>query len=218
MKKIKFFIMPIGLLLLFAIYTWMIGHIDVQAIGPFGGEVGFASINGPVANVLVFNKLFYLLSKVLLAAAFGVVGCFVLLGVVQLIKGKSFAKVDLGIYGMAGVYAVVAICYVFFEKIPINYRPVVFEAEGIEASFPSTHTMVAVTVFVSAALYFIAYLQKKEIRQALTVICLIMAGLMPIVRMLSGVHWLTDIVGGVILGITISCFYAGFLRLNVDRK
>lgn len=213
MKKIKCFIMPVGLLFLFVIYAWMIGHIDTAAIGPFESEVGFATINGPIAAVLKFNSFFYLISKILLAAAFGVVGCFVLLGIVQLVKGKSFAKVDSGIYGMAGVYVCIALCYVFFEKIIINFRPIVFPGEGLEASFPSTHTMVTVAIFVSAALYFIAFLEKREIRKTLMIICLVMAAAMPIVRLLSGVHWLTDIVGGVILGITIACFYGAYLRL-----
>lgn len=205
--------MPIGLLFLFAIYTWMIGHIDVAAIGPYDSKVGFATINGPIAAVFTFNSFFYMISKILLAAAFGVVGCFVLLGIVQLVKGKSFAKVDAGIYGMAGVYVVTALCYAFFEKVVINFRPVVLD-EGLEASFPSTHTMLSVTIFVSAALYFIVFLKKKEIRKALTIICIVMAVLMPAVRLLSGVHWFTDIIGGVILGITIACFYGGYLRLT----
>ena len=75
MKKFRLFIMPIGLLFLFAIYTWMIGHIDVAAIGPYDSEVGFATINGPIAAVFTFNSFFYMISKILLAAEVGAVFC-----------------------------------------------------------------------------------------------------------------------------------------------
>ena len=122
--KLKRFVLPAGLFLMFIIYTICIKFVDVKPIGPNGSEVGFAAINGLVAGIFTYNKLFYTLTKLIAAVSFLYIAAFALLGLISLIKNKSFAKVDFAIYGMGFIYVITALFYLLFEILIINYRPI----------------------------------------------------------------------------------------------
>ncbi|MCQ2544078.1 MAG: phosphatase PAP2 family protein [Lachnospiraceae bacterium] len=201
------------LFLVFIFYTLTVKLFDVKPIGPQGSEVGFATINGFVAKIFKYNDLFYDLTKVIALIAFLYIGAFAIMGLVQLIKKKSFAKVDLAIYGMAGIYALTAMFYILFEILIINYRPVLDEGE-LEASYPSSHTMLAVSVFGCALVYFLERLKASTLKTILVIASGVFAFLMAFGRLISGVHWFTDILGGVILGCAITSFYWAFVKCS----
>ncbi|MBR0082319.1 MAG: phosphatase PAP2 family protein [Clostridia bacterium] len=184
-------------LALIAIVKW----VDVAAIGPEGTSVGLSHLNGAVASALGFQETWYKITKLTGYVAFAVIAAFAVLGGWQLISRKSLAKVDRKLLFLAGLYVVTAVLYVVFEKVVINYRPVIVPGDaGPEASFPSTHTMLAVVVFGSALLLLPDYLADR--RLLLGARCVVCALLLVTVigRLLSGVHWLTDILGGILLG------------------
>ena len=187
-------------LLLFLIWIAIIKLVDVSAIGPEGTEVGLAGINKAIHEALGVNMILYKITDILGYVALLVAGLFALFGLVQLIKRKSLAKVDGAIYALAGLYVVTIGLYVIFEKVIINYRPVIMPDEvALEASFPSSHTMLACVIFGSAIVMIGKYIDNDMLRKLLIALAAVLLILVVAGRLVSGVHWFTDIVGGVLI-------------------
>lgn len=215
MKK---YISPAILFAAFIVYTITVKFVDVAAVGPLGSSVGFSHINSFVAGIFTYNDFFYKLTKIIGLFSFMCVGAFAIIGLAELIKKKSLKKVDFSIYAMALIYIVTALLYVLFEILVINYRPILEDGE-LEASYPSSHTMLAVSIFGSACVYFAKKIENTALKTVLTSMCVVFAALMPVGRMISGVHWFTDIIGGVLLGCAIVSFYmALFNAINQTEK
>ena len=143
-------------------------------------------------------------------AALAVVGVFGLMGLIQLIQRKSLFKVDHAILALGALYIVVMGMYVLFEKVIINYRPVIMEGDAhVEASFPSSHTVLAVVVLGSAMMMLSDYIQADGLRLALELLCIVVMVFLVIGRLFSGVHWLTDIIGGTLISGALLFLFAG---------
>ena len=199
------------LLAVFVIFTVLIKTVNVAAIGPEGTSVGFAFINETFKNVFPFSETFYKLSEFLGYLALLTCGFFGCVGLAQLIKRKSLKKVDKDIYVLAGFYIVVLACYAIFEKIVINYRPVILD-EGLEASYPSSHTILSLCVFASAAYMVERYLKnQKALKTIFGTASIVLAVVTVVFRAFSGVHWFTDIIGGVILSLALLNLFLAFL-------
>ena len=139
----------------------------------------------------------------MVAAAFGV------FGVVQLIKRKSILEIDGDILALGVFYILVIITYAVFTKVAINYRPVIIDAaEGLETSFPSSHTMLAICVFITAGMQIRNRIEGL-LGGVLSVVCAVLAAAMIVGRIISGVHWFTDILGGILY----SCFFISVYKL-----
>ena len=148
-----------------------------------------------------------------------VAGLFALFGLVQLIKRKSLAKVDGAIYALAGLYVVTIGLYVVFEKVIINYRPVVMPDEvALEASFPSSHTMLACVIFGSAIVMIGKYIDNDMLRKLLIALAAVLLILVVAGRLVSGVHWFTDIVGSVLFSAGLFCIYKAIIMKIIKEN
>ena len=196
---------------IFAIYTVAVKTVDVQAIGPMGSKVGFASVNGMMHEELNVSMLCVQVSDILGYLALALVAFFGLFGLWQLVRRRSLLKVDHDILALGGLYAVVLAFYIFFEKVVINYRPVILE-EGLEASYPSSHTMLAVCVLLSAALQAHWRIKDDKPRNAAKAVCCLWATLLVELRFKSGIHWFTDIVGGLLLSLALVYSYYAVVK------
>jgi len=214
--KLKKFVAPALLFGVFVIYTLVIKSVDVKAIGPMGSSVGFASINSFFAGIFKYNEIFYTITKIVALFSFIYVGAFALLGLVSLIRKKSFAKVDFAIYAMGITYVITVLFYLLFEILVINFRPVLDEGE-LEASYPSSHTMLAISVFGSAAVYVLYRIKDKTLKMITVTMSIAFALVMTIGRLISGVHWFTDILGGVLLGCALVSLYLAFVQCIENR-
>ena len=203
------------ILAVFLIFTILVMTVDVKAIGPEGTEVGFAALNGAVAKSLGYKDVWYKISKVLGIITFLPVFCFAALGVYQLIKRRSILKVDRDILILGGFYIVVLLCFAAFELLKINYRPVILD-DGLEASYPSTHTMLALCIMVTAILQISRRVAQPVVKNVLMAACALIAVLLVITRMLSGVHWFTDIIGGLLISATLIWFYYALTMGNEE--
>lgn len=198
--------------LLFVALIYMLKTYDVAPIGPDGTSVGFSTINGKIHDYTGVNMQWYKLTELLGYAALGICAMFGFAGLVQLIRRKSFAKVDKSIYTLAGLYVVVIGLYIFFEKFIINYRPVIMpDAAAPEASFPSSHTMLIITVMASTAMVLGRYVRNVFLKNTLGLLCAAVIIVTVYGRMICGVHWFTDIIGGILLSVTLMFFFAGVL-------
>ena len=190
----------------FIIFTIVVLTVDVQPIGPQESKVGLAGLNSGL-QAYGYHEGWYLLSELFGFMALAVAGGFALLGAWQLVKGRSLRAVDKGVWLMGGFYVLVVFYYVFFDKVIVNYRPVVFE-EGPEASYPSSHTMLAICVLFTAVHQLHDRLKKwPRLRLVATIICWVVMVETVICRLLSGVHWLTDIIGGILLSAALITLY-----------
>lgn len=207
-------IVTLILFAVFVIYTICVKNVDVAAIGPEGSSVGFSSINGPIANAIGHNELFYDISKIIGLFSFITIGAIALTALYQVIKRKGILKADQDCYVMGVTYVATGILYVLFEKMIINYRPIILD-EGLEASFPSSHTMLSVCVFITASIWI-----KDRIKnsQYVSIMLCVFAAMMVVCRFISGVHWFTDIIGGVIAGAFLISIYMTLLSVLQSRS
>lgn len=195
--------------LIFIVYTLLVAFVDVKAIGPCNTEVGFASINGWFHSATNTSNVLYSISNYAGYISLLSVGIFAIVGIYELVKCKSFKKLDPRLYILAGFYVFLAFFYLLFEKIVINYRPVLMTGEITpEASYPSSHTMLVIGVMFTAV-HQISYLLKNNarLRSILIICCYFLTVLTIVTRLLSGVHWLTDIIGGALLSFTLVLYY-----------
>ena len=195
--------------MLFLLLLLFLKNVDVQPVGPEGSLVGFAGINSSFHNMFGYQAWLYKATgyagylALLVAAGFG------LYGIIQLIRRKHLSEVDPDLFLLAGLYVVVLVLYVLFEKIVINYRPVILE-DGLEASFPSSHTMMAICILVPAMEQF-----RRRLRSPWRTPAVILSGILLAVivlgRLLSGVHWLTDILASILLSTGLVLLYQSFV-------
>lgn len=203
--------------LLFVLFTAAVQTIDVRPIGPEGSKVGFAAVNGFMHTMIGVHMLWYRITEILGVVALLTALAFALLGLVQLVRRKSVLLVDKSILALGAVYFLMAVFYEFFEHYVVNYRPVEFE-RGLEASFPSSHTMLAICIMATAAMQFHIRIKNSAWRNAAENISIAILLTVVIGRIVSGVHWFTDIVGGLLLGVMFIMLYWAFVRWSADIR
>ena len=202
--------------MLFAFFLWTatIQFIDVQTIGPQGSSVGFATLNGFVHNLTGVHMSLYAITDWLGLVPLAFVMGFALLGLVQWIKRKYLLKVDYSILVLGGFYIVVMAVYVLFEVFVVNYRPVLIGGI-LEASYPSSTTMLVMCVMPTAIMQFNARIKNNILKRFVASAITVFVVFMVIGRLLSGVHWFTDIIGGALLSAGLVLMYRAIIRLEV---
>ncbi len=205
-KNQRNFIITGALFLAFILYTIAVKVVDVQAVGPENSNIGFATINRAVFIFFGDNPFWYNVTEVTGILALLVAAAFGLLGVAQLVTKKSITKVDTDIIILGGFYVLVMIFYVLFEVFIINYRPVILE-EGLEASYPSSHSMLVFCIMITAIMQFRSRISEKRVLLIAEIVSIVIISVTVLGRLVSGVHWFTDILGGVLLGTALVMLY-----------
>ena len=137
---------------------------------------------------------------------------FAVIGAVQLVQSKSLAKVDKQILALGALFVLLGIVYVLFEKVVINCRPILMEGETVpEASFPSSHTVLACVIFGSVAMLVKDYVNDNRTAALVQNACLVLMIVAVLGRLFSGVHWFTDILGGLFLSYALLQAFSGVL-------
>lgn len=209
----KHFIIAFVLLAAFILWTAAICRIDVQPIGPAGSSVGFATLNRLVHSLTGSNMLLYTITDWLgLVPILSALG-FALLGLAQWVKGQSIRKVDWSILVLGVFYIAVIAAYVFFEKHVINYRPVLIEGM-LEASYPSSTTLLVLCVMPTTVMQLHSRIENNILRHVISAAFIAFTLFMVIGRLISGVHWITDIVGGTLLGSGLVMLYHAISNLR----
>ena len=215
MKKKRNLLMGIGLTCAFALWTVLIQHVDVQAVGQNGTNVGFAVFNVWFHQLTGVHMTLYTITDWLGLVPIFICMCFGVLGLVQLIKRRSLRKVDADILLLGVYYVLVIACYLIFEMIPINYRPVLIEGR-LEASYPSSTTLLVLSVMPTLMFQVYRRAVNSMLRKAVAVFVFAFSAFMVIGRLISGVHWATDIVASVILSAGLFMLYRSVV-LYVDN-
>ena len=216
MKERKLSIVGIILIIAFIMWTILVQTVDVQTIGVNGTDVGFATINCWFHKLTGENMVIYDITDwmglipILSCMIFGVVGF------IQLKKRKSLLKVDLDIIFLGIYYIVVILAYLFFEMIPINYRPILIEGM-MEASYPSSTTLLVLSVMPTVSFQNNRRIKNITIRNVIYIFIVLFSLFMVIGRTISGVHWLTDIIGSILFSIGLYLIYKSIV-MRFDKK
>ena len=214
MKKHGKLCLKLGLVLLFLFMLWtaLVYTVDVQPAGVNGTDIGFAKINVWFYSVIGVNMYLYSLTDWLGLVPVGICFGFGVEGLVQFFKRKSLLKVDRDIIALGIYYIAVFVCYFLFEMIPINYRPVLIDG-CMEASYPSSTTLLVLSVMPTFVLRSKRKLESSRAKKLIAYATMLFSVLMVIGRLLSGVHWLTDIIGSVILSAGLFYVYKSAVLL-----
>lgn len=213
-EKQRNFSIATFMLLAFLLWTLAIQFVDVQAIGPRESTVGFAIINQFVHNLTGVHMSLYTITDWLGLVPFVFVLGFGILGLAQWIKRKHILKVDYSILVLGGFYIVVMVAYVIFEVFVVNYRPVLI-GDILEASYPSSTTMLVMCVMPTAIMQFNAHIKNQVFKRCIASAIIVFIVFMVIGRLVSGVHWFTDIIGGALLSAGLVLMYRAVICLEV---
>lgn len=205
------------LILLFAAWTMMIQFIDVNTIGETKTEVGFSHLNNRFFEITGVHLGLYSVTDWLGLVPIAVCFLFAAVGFIQLIKRKSLFKVDLDIILLGLYYITVILCYLGFEMYPINYRPILINGMK-EASYPSSTTLLVISVMPTLAFEAERRLYKAKTKKRIRVAATVFTLFMIVGRAVSGVHWITDIVGAVLLGIGLFFLYKAVVLLCCKER
>ena len=213
MRK-KSLIQFVAVTLIAVVFTVLVKIVDVGFVSSTGSLVGFSSVNIPFSQKFGFNPIFYKVSEVLGYLAFLVIAVFAFIGCYQLIKRKSLMKVDKDLYALAITYVFTFALYIFFDKVlVINLRPIIMAGESIaEPSFPSSHTLLAVSV-LGTAISECGKIRKESLRVSFVIVLAILMSATVLSRLFSGVHWVTDIIAGILWGEVMMTLYQLFSAL-----
>lgn len=190
----------------FLFWTIAICVVDVEAIGPEGSVVGFAAMNNFVKELTGIHMALYTITDHLSIIPLGFVAAFALLGLAQWIKRKRLSRVDRSILMLGVFYFLVLTFFILFEMLAINYRPVLINGV-LEASYPSSTSVLVICVMSTAALQLNERLSKATYRLWATYAITFFTAFMVFGRLISGVHWFTDIVGGILLSTGLVLLY-----------
>lgn len=207
-----------GFILLFVFILWTVAieTVDEAPIGPQNSIVGFSGINKVFHEFTGLNRTVYKITDVLGLVPFAVCGLLGVLGLYQWIRRKSLLKVDADILACGVYYIIVILCYFLFEKLALNYRPEMVEGV-MEASYPSSTTLLVASVMPSALLEINRRIPNGTLKTILKFTVALFTSFMVFARMFCGVHWLTDIIGGLLLGIGLFFILKGVIQ-NLDGK
>lgn len=212
-KKQRDFGVSLCFLAAFSVWTAAIQCVDVQAIGPQKSAVGLATINQAFHTLTGVHMALYTLTDwlslvpLIFAIGFGV------LGFVQWITRKNLLQVDYSILVLGGFYMVVMGVYALFEVLAVNYRPVLILGI-LEASYPSSTTMLVMCILPTSIMQLQARIKNKALRQCICSAMTLFTVIMVIGRLISGVHWLTDIIGGALLSAGLVLLYRAVIHIH----
>ena len=205
MKRKSFYI-GLGLLALFVIWTIALMFVDVRAIGPQESIVGFATINRFIHNLTGVHMSLYTITDWLGLVPLCFIMGFGILGLCEWIKRKNLFKVDHSILTLGGFYIIVMTAYIFFETFVVNYRPILINGI-LEASYPSSTTMLVMCVMPTAIMQFNERIKSNGFKKCVNILITAFIAFMVIGRLVSGVHWFSDIIGGALLSSGLVMIY-----------
>lgn len=212
MKEKKSLCAGFSLLGCFVLWTALVQTVNVRPIGPEGSTVGFASLNGWFHHFTGVHMGLYIVTDWLGLVPVFCCMSFSAMGFLQLLKRRSLLRVDADILLLGGHYLLVILAYLLFELYPINYRPVLISGI-LEASYPSSTTLLVACVMPTVSFQARRRIKAATFRSVIPVCSDVFSLLMIVGRTAAGVHWLTDIIGALLLSAGLCLIYRSVVML-----
>ena len=214
-KTRKFFYIATFFLVAFILWTIAVKFVDTSPIGPDASMVGFATINSFFHNLTGVHMSLYTITDWLSLVPICFVFAFGMSGFIQLIKRKKLLEVDYDILILGGFYIAVMAVYVLFEIISVNYRPILIEGEP-EISYPSSTTMLVMCIMPTVIMQLKTKIKNINLKRIVSFALSLFTIFMVVCRLISGVHWLSDIIGGILLSAGLVMLYKTFISLKTE--
>lgn len=205
------------LILSFAIWTALIQMMDVQAVGQKGTDIGFATFNTWFHKLTDVHMTIYVITDWLGLIPLFVCMLFGGIGFIQLIKRRSLIEVDYDLIVLGIYYIIVIFCYLIFEVFPINYRPILIEG-NLEASYPSSTTLLVLCVMPTLVEQMNRRLNNVVAKNTINIFAICFSLFMVIGRLISGVHWFTDIIGAVLFSAGLFYIYKAVVLSCIKKE
>lgn len=217
MKNKKWIISTSVVSVIALVYTILITFVDRNAIGANDSVVGFSKINKYFLDLLKFNNTFYNITKYTGIIIILIAVIYMIIALIELIKRKTFKEVDSELIFAGVFYIALIIIYFVFELLKINYRPILINGV-LEPSYPSSHTMLAVFICVTALLINKKIIKNTPLKITIDTITIIIGLVTVIGRIISGVHWITDIIGGILISTALVLGYVLAIKITETKK
>lgn len=214
LKKYRYFIASVVLLLIFIVFTILVKTVDVQYY--FNNTyVGFYSINSKFGEFVTnFGKYESMskMSDIIFYLSFAYILVLFIFALIELIKNKSFKKLNMNYYLVLGGYVLTVIFYFVFEVVKVNYSPI-SPIDNLKPSYPSSHVLLGCMFYLLNTFTAMKLLkpEKEWIKPLVFVATGIICLLLIFTRALSSKHWLTDIIASIIL---VSSLYTLFIGVH----
>ncbi len=214
----KIFLRAGILFLLFVVFTILIQYVDVRT-WETGTSIGFSTLNIAIFKLFGgYHELLYIITDLCAYPAIALAMVFAVLGVYEGIQRKSIFKVDPDLFVLGSFYVAVVAAYLVFEVVIINYRPILVDGV-IKASYPSSHTLISIAIFATAVLQMKERLKNQTLGLALRFLIDVFTTFTIAGRLICGAHWLTDILGALLLSSTlVECYKACICLLPKKEK
>ena len=217
MEDKKDLLKGVALLTAFILWTILVRIVDVRAAGPQGTRVGFAAFNVWFHRLTGVHMKLYTVTDWLGLVPILICLCFGVLGLVQLVRRRSLLRVDPDLLLLGVYYVLVIFCYLIFEMIPINYRPILIDGR-MEASYPSSTTLLVLSVMPTLKFQADRRSGNPLVRKAAALLVSAFSAFMVIGRLISGVHWATDIVASILLSTGLFLLYRSAVLFTDSKK
>lgn len=204
-------------LAMFTVWIVLIQTVDVQPLGQNGTSIGFATFNCWFHHFTGVNMAIYTITDWMGLVPVVICLIFAGIGLAQLMKRRSLFRVDADIMILGVYFVIVFLAYAIFEMIPINYRPILIEGK-MEASYPSSTTLLVLSVMSVLIEQIQRRLSGITAKRIIKIVAIAFSAFMVIGRLVSGVHWFTDIVGGVLLSAGLFKLYKAVVMLALKEK
>lgn len=204
-------------LAMFAVWTALILTVDVQPLGQSGTSIGFATFNCWFHHFTGVNMAIYTITDWMGLVPVVICLIFAGIGLVQLVKRRSLFRVDADIMILGVYFVIVFLAYAIFETIPINYRPILIEGR-MEASYPSSTTLLVLSVMPAVIEQIHRRFSGIRVKRIITIAAIAFSVFMVTGRLVSGVHWFTDIVGGELLSAGLFKLYKAAVMLALKER
>ena len=220
-RKQVFFWLSVSFFALFVLWTILVKVVDGETIYN-GTKLGFYHLNYKFGDLVTeFGKYEFMrtVSDILLYVSFGYVGILVTVAIIQLIKYKSLKKINPIFFFLAGAYVLVVILFGFFELVHVNYSPDSIVG-SLKASYPSTHVFVGGCFYLLSSYALLKFLWVKDnlYKTLIHLSTVILTCLLVLTRLLAVKHWLTDIIGAVILMLAVYFLFIGMCRWLIPTE
>ena len=218
MSKRLFTLLIVGTICLITFYIWtlLVVFVDVKYAGVNDTKIGLSTFNLWVFHHIGTIMVLYVITDWLGLVPITICLIFAVVGLVELIKRKGLFKVDKDIILLGIYYVVVIILYLLFEMVVINYRPILIDGY-MESSYPSSTTLLVLSVMPTLSFETNRRIKNKWIRYFINLFTVSFSLFMVTGRLISGVHWISDIIGSIILSSGLFTFYLLVLTL-IEKK
>ncbi|MBP5445901.1 MAG: phosphatase PAP2 family protein [Acholeplasmatales bacterium] len=184
-------------------------------------EVGLSGFNKLYSHD--YNKALDIISDILFYIVILIFVASIIFFIYKLIKVKDVKKVDYRFYIYYLVAFLAVLIWILFDfVIKINNRPNVIDGQ-VESSFPSTHVFLTTYILLPLTTFFFKKdrernPEKIDLDTIITVIAFVVIGAEFVLRFWSGMHWLTDCICGLLLGVFLFGLYYFLISLIKDKK